>query len=133
MKKVDETTDSSNVERARFELSLPTELDVKPWTTVDLPRNKQALIYKVGRLKYDRPGYADGKLLGEATAYDVYIVSKKTLASSTEGYGTRASQSFDDLPSVKHYLYNVTAHLSIKRKTIKKVNVVDLHDDDDDE
>ena len=131
MKKVDETVDSSNVERSIFELKLPNELDIKPWVAVELPRNKQALVYKLVRSKYDRPGYADAKLLNEAVVYDVYIISKKSLAVSTDGYTARASQSFDDLPSVKHYLYNMVAHLSIKRKTIKKVNVVDLQDDDD--
>jgi hypothetical protein len=114
---------SNSIETSQFELHLPDVLNIKPWVNVPMPRNKIALIYEVNRSNNDE----------EKThlEYNVYIVNAKTLRSTRDPYNMGRPMSFTDLPALKHYLYDVVGQLSVKKRSRKVVDVVDLQDDDD--
>lgn len=132
MKKVSRDVNevSLQTEADAFSLRLPTIIDEQPWQEVDLPRNKKAMIYEVMTPPIDRNGVA----LTPVKRYDAYVVSKKNLSAAEASidyqYG-RSVQHFENIPALKHWLYNVAKILSIKKQTRKVVNVQDIHEVDD--
>jgi hypothetical protein len=132
-----EIEQSTTVENATFDLRLPSEINVEPWMVVELPRNKQAMIYKVMvKEQVAVPGW-QGQVptMHDATRYDVYIVSKKSMSTLNPGdsYYSRSTQHFSHLPELKHYLHDIARTLSMKRRTKKLVNVEDVREADDDD
>jgi antibiotic biosynthesis monooxygenase (ABM) superfamily enzyme len=124
-KTVNNLEQTEQVESAPFVLELPKEINVEPWHTVLLPRNKQAMIYEVT--------YINEKTMASAKRFDAYIVSRKTLKQNNDHYHYGRLTHFDDMAALKHYLYSVAAELSVKKRTRKVVDVQDLQETDDDE
>lgn len=115
---------SEQVESAPFTLILPAAINLTPIYTVDLPRNKQAMIYEVDVIDENKMS---------RQRYDAYVVSKKTLQTTRDTYNCGRGHQFSNIPALKHWLYDVAAQLSVKKRTRKMVDVQDLTDADDDE
>lgn len=108
---------------APFELILPSDIAIEPWHEVELPRNKKAMVYRVTCFTKE--------MAVQQLRYDVYIVSRKSLRTTNELYNSGRGVQFQDLPALKHYLYDAVAQLSIRKTTRKIVNVQDLTEVDD--
>lgn len=130
IKKTDEIT--NKIERVPFDLKLPDSINVAPWASIDLPRNKVVHIYEVVKDKHTRQGYAQVEVIPNVKYYDVYVCSKKHGATGADQYN-RSNNSFETMPALKHYLLDLANQLNIKRSTIKKVLVTDLQSTDDDD
>ncbi len=137
MKRTQDEQVSHETEATEFKLELPEAIDTKPSWVIDLPRNKQALVYEVLVDKWVGDRHASQGTMINATMYDLYIVSKKTGSTQntrSEVCNYRTHNRFESMPALKHHLMDLSAHLAIKRRSsIKKVRVENLVEEDDDD
>lgn len=114
---------SDKTELKPFELKLPTELQIEPKWTIDLPAKHKAQIYDYEVRDPHRVHFVDDEGLPLTKGFKLVIVNSKGKAS---GHHYNQGQTFANLLDLKLTLDQWAIQLTPKKRTIREE--IDLED-----